>query len=73
MARWLSRCRSLGEYVFDFEAVRGIVGGGGLSAGCLSGDERKLKRAFMIRKAQEGKGQEGRTRVTNKAHMTNSN
>lgn len=55
-ARLARRC-SLGDKL-GREAVSGMLEGGGLSAGCLSGDDRKLKIAFMVTEAREDTGQE---------------
>lgn len=50
-ARLARRC-SLGDKL-GREAVSGMLEGGGLSAGCLSGDDRKLKIAFMVTETRE--------------------
>ena len=53
-ARLARRC-SLGDKL-GREAVSGMLEGGGLSAGCLSGDDRKLKIAFMVTETGEDTG-----------------
>lgn len=54
-ARLARRC-SLGDKLGREEAVSGMLEGGGLSAGCLSGDDRKLKIAFMVMETRQNTG-----------------
>lgn len=65
-ARLESR-RSLGDWVRDCEAERGIVEGGGLSGAFLSGDERKPKSAFIAIK--QTKKKTGRKNYTDKRQL----